>query len=110
VIRETAAKVVFFADGREQEYLKTADVEPFAAGNINHEVVWIDAEGNHWYKMVWAGDYHPRPQKEARFKWYVLAKVDAASNHLTIIWGQDTYPKDFKDVTPLGVSLEYRRQ
>jgi beta-lactamase regulating signal transducer with metallopeptidase domain len=106
---EISAKVVLSADGSEVDYRKIVDPQPYATGNNTLEAAWVDADGNHWYKMVWVGDYHPLPVKEPRFKSYVLAKVSAAGDSFDTISGQYTYPKDFKDVTCCP-SLQYRRQ
>ena len=37
-------------------------------GNLAIEAAWLDAEGNHWYKMTYVGDYQPLPLKKPRYK------------------------------------------
>ena len=104
-----AAKSVFFADGSTFDYYKISDSKPFSAGNCAFESVWIDEEGNHWYRIGWVGDDFPRPLKEPRFKLHVLARVNAAGNWLDTIAGQYRYSENFKDVV-CGVPLQYQRQ
>jgi beta-lactamase regulating signal transducer with metallopeptidase domain len=104
-----AAKSVFFADGSAFDYRKVGDREPFSAGNFSVDSVWVDAEGDHWYKLGWVGDDYPMPWKEPRFKCRVLARVNAAGNWLDFIAGQSRYPESFKDVV-CGVPLQYQRQ
>jgi hypothetical protein len=108
-VRRVAAKALFFPDGRELEYFKVADAEPFSAGNFRFESVWIDAEGSHCYQMAWVGDDYPRPLKNPRFGLNVLARVNAAGSRLDLLAGQDRYPEDFKDIV-CGVPTQYRRQ
>lgn len=107
-VRGVAAKAVISADGTELDYRKVADSEPFAAGAFRFEAVWIDANGDHWYKMVWVGDDYPMPLDKPRFKLYVLLRVNAAGNLLDSITGDKAYPKDMKDSSYYGTPLQYR--
>jgi beta-lactamase regulating signal transducer with metallopeptidase domain len=107
---EISAKMVLSADGGEIDYRKTMDAQPYAEGKLTLEVAWVDAEGNHWYKLLWVGDYHPLPLKEPRFSAYVLTKVNAAGDVLETISHTYAYPKDLDDVTKdSSAHLEYRR-
>ena len=108
-VRGVPAKSVFFADGSTSDYYRVSDSEPFFAGDFVLDSVWIDAEGNHWYKMGWIGDDHPMPLKQPRFKALVLARVSATGNWLDIIAGQNRYPENFKDVV-CGIPEQYQKQ
>jgi hypothetical protein len=107
---ETSAKVVMFPDGSEFDYYKISDLQPYSAGSIRLEAAWIDEEGNHWYKAVWVGDYHPLPTKAPRYKLFSLMKINAAGTILESISGDAAYPKDLKDSSLRGTPMQYRLQ
>lgn len=106
---EATAKMVLTPEGNELDFRKVADSEPFAIGKLTTEAVWIDAEGNRWYKMVWIGDYNPAPAQQPRFKCFLLARVNPAGDILETINGQKAYPRDLKDVS-CSPCLQYYRQ
>jgi bla regulator protein blaR1 len=109
---EVTARMVLSADGSEKDYRKVADSEPFSTGTFALEAVWIDEEGNRWYKMLWAGDYYPLRTEKPRYSWRYLVRVNAAGDKLDITPGTETvYPRDLDDSQPrFGARKQYRRQ
>jgi beta-lactamase regulating signal transducer with metallopeptidase domain len=109
-VRAVAAKMVLFADGSELDYRTVSDSEPFYIGNLMFESVWIDAEGDHWYKVLWTGDDYPLPLDKPRFQARLLMKVSAAGSMLEMIFGdEEHYPRDLKDSSFMGTPLQYRQ-
>jgi len=81
-------------------------------GTFAIEAVWIDAEGNRWYKMLWTGDYAPPRVKRPGFKLCCLIRVDAEGSQLDITPGSETaYPRDLDESQRgFGARKQYRRQ
>jgi beta-lactamase regulating signal transducer with metallopeptidase domain len=109
---EVTARMVLSADGGEKDFRKVADSQPFMAGSLTLEAVWIDTEGDHWYKANWVGDYVPPRVNRSGYTCRCLIRVNAAGNLLDIVPGTETaYPRDLDDSQPrFGARKQYRRQ
>jgi hypothetical protein len=101
-----SAKFVNFSDGRELDYAKITDQEPYGEGKNTIEETWIDAEGNHWYKVRGTWDYYP--YKGATSKGYGLIRINASGTVWEGVSAEAGYPAE---LSPIGGNYGiYHRQ
>ncbi len=95
--RYMTARFVIFPDGRQLEYRKIADREPSYEDSNVFEEKWIDAEGNHWYKIRvtnWA-----YPSRAGLMEAFMLVRISASGKILEGVFSQAGYPTE---VSSLG--------
>jgi hypothetical protein len=86
------AKKVISPDGQELDFDHLADTEPSRECRNTIEKVWIDARGNHWYRIHVIGwQYTDRELKMERF---ALCRVDARGAVLEQLNAKFDYPKE----------------
>ncbi len=96
------AKKVILPDGRELDFNYVADTEPSFEGHNSIEKAWIDAEGNHWYRI-----HYTNP--ELNLDRFVLSRVNAQGTLLEQINGRYAYPDDL-DATDVQYVAYQKKQ
>jgi hypothetical protein len=93
------AKAVVSSDLRELDYTHIADAQPMQECRHVLEEMWVDAEGNHWYKLrttMWA-----YPSGAGKVEGYSLTRINSAGTIFEGVFAQYGYPPT---VDPLGPS------
>lgn len=99
-------RVVFFPDGQELDYRKIADQTPAPEGMNVFEESWVDAEGNHWYKVRSSGWVYP--SNTGFWQGLSLWRVSASGTVFEGVFSQTGYPTE---VSTLGSQyfISYKR-
>ncbi len=87
-------KVVFFADGRELDYMMVSDQEPYWEYRVQIEDRWKDEEGNYWYTLSWRGGYYGYPEQSGACagEGFSLVKVNASNTTIESVWAESRIP------------------
>jgi len=96
--RTGGAKAVIYADGRELEYVYIADTEPVLEIEFRIERAWIDAQGNHWYRIHHIS--RPLPARTPEWEGFALNKVSAGGGVLEGVWNRFDYPTEIAPADP----------
>jgi len=100
-------KSVMFPDGSELSYERIADSKPTAESQNTIEKTWIDAQGNHWYKIHHVRRFYATP--ELIWERFTLSRVNAGGTILESSDGRYEYPKE---LSPLDIeySIRYKQK
>ncbi len=100
-------KCVYFADGRELDYMMAADKEPWMENKLKVEDQWRDEDGNYWYKLSWTSWYYGYSSGEI-YKGYSLVKVSASGSTLEGVAAESRIP-DAEDWSLIPHPAYYRQ-
>ncbi len=101
------AKRELFADGRELDYDFLTDTEPARESRNTVDKAWIDAEGNHWYRIHTIGWEYGNP--ELKLERFGLVKLDASGNFLEQLNFKFDYPQ-VMDPADVNYAAYYRHK
>jgi beta-lactamase regulating signal transducer with metallopeptidase domain len=101
------AKAVLTPDGRDLEYQHIADSQPVWECRNKFQETWVDAEGNHWYKIRWEGWLVP--SGAGRKEGYWLARVSGGGTILEGVCAEYGYPPALSTQGPC-YGILYKRQ
>jgi len=100
-------KSVMFPDGAELSYEHIAESEPIAESQNTIEKTWIDAQGDHWYKIHHVRRFYATP--ELIWERFTLSRVSAGGAILEGFDGRYEYPKELRPLDP-EYSIRYKRR
>jgi beta-lactamase regulating signal transducer with metallopeptidase domain len=100
------ARFEMFPDGRELDYLKSADQTPSNEGRNVFEEKWVDTDGNHWYKIRATNWLYP--SKAGYWEGFAVVRVSASGTVLEGVSAELGYPKDVSPLGP-GYGIYYKR-
>jgi len=92
------AKRVYLPDGRELDYDYIAATEPSRECRDTIDKAWIDAEGNHWYRIHTIGWQYPN--KELQVERFSLSRISARGTVLEQLSGHYDYPEELISTLP----------
>ncbi len=100
-------KSVMLPDGSELSYEHIADSEPVAESQNTIEKTWIDARGDHWYKIHHIRRFYSTP--ELIWERFTLSRVSAGGTILESFDGRYEYPKELRPLDP-EYSIRYKQK
>ena len=84
-------KVVFYPDGRWEEYNLITDDQPEHYGPYTIEEMWTDSNGDIWFKFHWQCLVHGS-------KYFVLGKISNSGTVLEYVYQGSRYPTEISPI------------
>jgi hypothetical protein len=100
------AKRVIFPDGRELDFDYIADTEPSRESRNTIDKTWIDAEGNHWYRIHIIGWQYTN--QELKVERFALSRINAQGTVLEQLNAKYDYPEELNP-TEVNYTIYYKQ-
>lgn len=84
-------KVVFYPDGRWEEYNFITDDQPDHYGKYTMDDMWVDSNGDIWFKFHWQCLVHGS-------KYFVLGKISNSGTVLEYVYQGSRYPTEISPI------------
>ena len=93
------ARSVVYPDGRQLDYEHIADTVPVWENQLRIEETWVDASGNHWYRIRWTSWLYP--SGAGKVEGYSLDRISQGGTVIEGVSAQYGYPEP-EQLAPLG--------
>ena len=93
-------KVVFYPDGRWEEYNFITDDQPDHYGKYTMDDMWVDSNGDIWFKARWEFLVQI---------YFLLGKISNSVTVLEIVYQESRYPTEISPIEGM-YNIRYRQE